>query len=101
MNRGRFSPDDSDGLASHIHGLQETAHELSNWVSLTMNLLARASVSTALPAEDLQRAVSVATRATGSLQVLMWQLAEFHRQVVEAARIRSAARGTHRTGPAA
>ncbi len=61
--------------------LEELAHELSNTVGGTMNHLILASTGPQeLAVPRLEVAVENAMRATGTVQILMWELAALRRQ---------------------
>lgn len=60
--------------------LNELTHELSNTVGMTVNYLLLASIGPSDAAfDDVMTAMELATKATSTLRMLMWQLGEIQR----------------------
>lgn len=70
-------------LLSEIIRLEEHTHALSNSVGMTMNLLIQSATEkdTDLFYDRLATATELAMKATGTLQVLMWDLQHFRREL--------------------
>ncbi len=64
-------------LVTILRRIEEHAHELSNWVGITMNLLARAAATDELEQakNDVQVAADISNRSVGALKKLMLDLA--------------------------
>lgn len=70
-------------LLSEIRRLEEHTHALSNSVGMTMNLLIQSATekNTDLFYDRLATATELAMKATGTLQVLMWDLQRFRHEL--------------------
>jgi hypothetical protein len=74
---------DRQELLVHVARLEELTHELSNWVSLSMNYLVKAGNERSKMYDHVATSTGLSVRATGSLRNLMVELANLHRALAK------------------